>query len=125
MINGDKIAKAHRQAASFNGDFALLCVARWNDHLFMRQALGFRKQGDKRLFQRLALRLRPEFVCAAGRQYFPRIHGDQPVKTFRFFHIGGGDQHAHLRLALTNAVDQIPKLCPGERINARGRFIKD
>lgn len=37
----------------------------------MRQALGFGKQGDKGLFQRLTRRVRFKLIGAAGRQNFP------------------------------------------------------
>ena len=91
----------------------------------MRQALGFGKQSDKRLFQRLTCRMRFKLIGAAGCQNFPRVHGYQPVKTFRLLHVSGGDQHAHVRLTLANAVDQIPKLGSREGIDAGGRFIKN
>ena len=91
----------------------------------MRQALGFGKQGDKRLFQRLTRRVRFKLIGAAGRQNFPRVHGHQPVKALRLLHVSGGDQDAHLRLTLADAVDQIPKLRPREGIDAGGGFIED
>ncbi len=50
---------------------------------------------------------------------------NQPVEAFGLFHIGGGDQHAHIALPLTNTVDQIPELGAGERVNPRCWLIKD
>ena len=91
----------------------------------MRLALGFRQQGDKRLLQRLAAGLRLELFGAAGRQHFPGVHRHQPVEALRFFHIGRRHQHAHLRLAPANAVNQLPELGARKRINAGGGLIKD
>ena len=91
----------------------------------MRLALGFRQQGDKRLLQGLTVGLRFKFFGTAGCQYFPRVHGYQPVEAFRLFHIGRSDQYAHLRLALADAVNQLPELGARKRVNAGRRFIKD
>jgi len=125
VVNGDKITEAHGEPARFNRNFVFIRMARRDDHLFMRQALSVGKQGDKRLLQRLTCRVRFKLIGAAGRQNFPRVHGYQPVKALRLFHVSGGDQYAHLRLTLANVVDQIPKLRPREGIDAGGRFIED
>ena len=125
VVDGDKVAEAHGQAARFNSDLFLTAVARRDDHVFMRQALRFRQQGDKCLFQCLAAGLFFERRRATGRQNLTGVHRHQPVEALGLFHVGGGDQHAHFRLALANAVYQIPELRAGERVDAGSRFIKD
>ena len=125
VVDGNKVAKAHGQAARFDGDLFLTAVARWDNYRPMRLTLCFWQQGDKRLLQGLAAGLGFELCGAAGRQHLAGVHRHQPVKALGLFHVGGGHQHAHRRLALANTVDKLPELRPGEGIDAGGRFIKD
>ncbi len=71
MVDRHEVTEAHGQATGFNRDVIFLSVTRRNDHLFMRLALGFRQQGDKRLLQGLTAGLRFKFCGTTGRQYFP------------------------------------------------------
>lgn len=54
MVDGNKVAKAHGQAARFDGDLFLTAVARWDNYRPMRLTLCFWQQGDKRLLRGLA-----------------------------------------------------------------------
>ena len=57
-----------------------------------------------------ALKLAKMTAKSCGHGYIGTEH--QPVEAFGLFHIGGGDQHAHIALPLANTVDQIPELYP-------------
>src|SRR5206468_8862955 len=54
-----------------------------------------------------------------------RVHDHEPVEALGLVHVRGRTQHAHGRPALADAVDQVPELPPGERIDARRRLIED
>ncbi len=125
VVDGDEVAKAHGQPTGFDGDLFLAVVARRDYHCRMRLALRFRQQGDKRLLQRLTAGLRFQLRSGTGRQHLAGVHRHQPVKALSLFHVGGSHQYAHLRLALTNAVDKLPELRPGKRVDAGGGFIED
>ena len=66
-----------------------------------------------------------EFGGAAHRQHLAGIHRHQPAEAFGFFHVGGGDQHAHAGPALADRVDEFPELAPGQRVHAGGGFVEN
>jgi len=62
---------------------------------------------------------------SAGGQDLARVDGGQPVERLRFLHVGGGDQHAHTGPAGSDAIDELPELPAGQRIDAGGGLVQD
>lgn len=47
------------------------------------------------------------------------------IEALGLAHVSGSDQHAHLRSFAADAFDQLPELCPRQRIDAGGGFVED
>ena len=71
-----------------------------------------RQQLDKGGIEIIHPGLCHQFLRAAGSQYLAVIQSCKPVKTRRFIHIGGGNQHTHAFTATAYTLDQFPKLTP-------------
>ena len=87
--------------------------------------LLFRQQLDEGRLKGFLSGLLQDFLSFTGRNDFAVIHGAEPVKLLRLFHVGGCDQHAHARTPGTNIGDQFPELPAGKRIDTRGGLVKD
>ncbi len=61
--------------------------------------------------------------CACGK-YAAIVHGDEPVKTLGFVHVGSGYDDAHAGAVLPNAGNQVPKLGACQRVYACGGLIE-
>ena len=96
-----------------------------DDQRVITLAFGFGQQGDKGLLQTGGSSPGLEFGGATFRQHPARVHHHQMIKAFGFFHVSGGDQHAHAGPALTDVGDQFPELAAGQRINAGGGFVQN
>src|SRR5271170_7682972 len=53
------------------------------------------------------------------------IHGKERIEALGLLHVGGGNEDAHARAALTNAVDQFPELASRQWVDARRRLVED
>ena len=91
----------------------------------MPAAFVLGEQRDERLFQRARSCACLEIVRAARGQHLASVHGNQPVKTFGLFHVGGGHQHAHARTTPADMGDEFPELAPGQGIDTGGGLIEN
>ena len=95
--------------------------------LFRRaaDALMIRQESDECVLDRAGAGLALEIGRRAAGEHLCVIHGDQPVKAFRFLHVSGGDQHAHVGILDVQIVDQFPELTARQRIDTGCRLIED
>ncbi len=111
MIHCGEVAEAQGEALRLDGDVALPVVgARRNRDRPMATAAFLRQERDEGLLEIRLARPFVQLVRRAGGQDPAGVHGDQPVETRCFLHIGGGDQHAHARAIGAYPVDKLPEL---------------
>jgi len=111
IVDGGKIAEAHRQVFGFDGEVRLgLLRTGWDDDLVVTATSFFRKQSNESRIEVRGTRSREQLIRRAGRKDLAVIHGDQPVEALRLLHVGSSDNHAHRRAVAADIVDQLPEL---------------
>ena len=110
IIDRDKLSELLAQALGVDHDGVILLLQGWNDQILVpTQPLG-RQQHEEGLLQVLAASTLQQFLRGASGQHLAFVHGDQPVVLLRFFHVGGGHDHAHFRPLCADPVNQLPEL---------------
>jgi len=126
VVDGGEAAEAHRQVFRFDGDLTVTVGGQRRDFdRPMAAAFFFRQQRDEGLVERLGAGALQQFVRRAGGEHLAGIHGDEPVETRRFLHVGGGHEHAHAFARGANLIDEGPELAPRQGIDAGGRLVED
>ena len=66
-----------------------------------------------------------DLLWCALRNDLAVVHSGEPIEPARLIHIRGRDNHAHLRPAQADRIDEFPELPPGEWIDAGGRLVEN
>ena len=126
VIDRDEIAELARQPFGLDrrrlvggGD------ARAHDHFLVQGALGLGHHGDERLVEIGLAGLSEELLQRPGGDDLAVVHRHQPVEALGLVHVSRGDDHAHLRPARADRVDEIPELAARQGIDAGRRLVED
>ena len=125
MVDRGEVREAAGEIAGCDHPFVVELAARWNLQLVMARLQLVGQQADEGVLDRGGARPRLELGRRAGRQDLAGVHGDQPVEAFRFLHVGRRHDDAHARTARPHAVDELPELPPGQRIDAGRGLVED
>ena len=71
------------------------------------------------------LRSGEDLLRRAMRDDFAVVHRGEPIEPARLVHVGGCDDHAHVRPTRADRIDQLPELPARERIDARGGLVEN
>ena len=66
-----------------------------------------------------------DLLRCAMRDDLAVIHCGEPVEAARLVHVGRRDDHAHLRPACADGIDELPELPARKRIDARGGLVEN
>ena len=126
MVDGDEIAEPARKPIRLDRRRLVIALgARPHDDLLMLAALFRWKQRNEGVVERRLLRFGEDLLRCAMRDDFAVVHGGEPIEPARLVHVGGRDNHAHLRPTRADRIDQLPELPARERIDARGGLVEN
>ena len=126
VIDRDEVAELPGQSLGLDRRrFVGRGDARRHHDLLVQGALGLRHQRDEGLVEIGLAGLGQELLQRAGGDDLAFVHRHQPVEALGFVHIGGSDDHAHLRPACADGVDEVPELAARQRIDAGRRLVEN
>ena len=126
VIDGDEIAELAREPLRLDRRrLVRRGHARTHDHLFVQGALDLGHHRDEGFIEIGLARLGEQLLQRAGGDDLAVVHPHQPVEALRLVHVGCRDDHAHLRPARADRVDEVPELAARQRIDARRRLVED
>ena len=124
-VDRNEVAEAAGQVGRLDRGIAVMRHAGRYVHRLVACSLFLRQQPDEGGFERF-LSCRLANIRRRSRGKHPAvIHCGQPVEAFRLLHIGGSHEHAHMRAAGADRVDEFPELPPRQRIDAGRRLVED